>query len=351
MKKYLSLILTIVYIFTTNACFAFNELNYLKNTDKDIIIPVVESILTENSYDIKQKNSIYSIHSVSSKKPEREISIVLQQSGANLFYYFESDDSSKKIHKKIIKMIKKMDIVYEQSTNEMHLANFSKVVQKTISGEKTKYTFETPKPPASENQQIKATKKQDNTTLKGYIGKIPKGTTMDVYLQSAINTANANIGDTVTAVLKSDWVYKGSIIAEQGSLLYGTLTKAEHAKLGSRNGSVQINFNKLITPRGKTYIISTDKIDFNVTNDGKVKRTAKATLAAAAIGALVGLGLAAAWAGDSSDLLTGALIGAGIGGGGALATNIIQKGVDAEIPAYTDIEVELASPLDVVISY
>ena len=146
-------------------------------------------------------------------------------------------------------------------------------------------------------------------------------------------------------------MYKGSIIAEQGSLLYGTLTKAEHAKLGSRNGSVQINFNKLITPRGKTYIISTDKIDFNVTNDGKVKRTAKATLAAAAIGALVGLGLAAAWAGDSSDLLTGALIGAGIGGGGALATNIIQKGVDAEIPAYTDIEVELASPLDVVISY
>ena len=31
--------------------------------------------------------------------------------------------------------------------------------------------------------------------------------------------------------------------------------------------------------------------------------------------------------------------------------NIIQKGVDAEIPAYTDIEVEVASPLDVVISY
>ena len=350
MKKYVSLILAIVYLFSTNVCFAFSELNYLKNIDKNTLIPQVEGVLADNSYDIKQKNSVYSVYSVSSKKPERHISIVLQQSGSNLFYYFESDDSSKKVHKKILKMIKKQDIIYEQSENQMHLTNFAKIVQKTISGEKTKYTFEQPKPAVTADKQSASKKKQEDTTLKGFVGKVPKGTSMDVYLQAAINTATANKGDNVTAVLKSNWMYKDSIIAEQGSLLYGTLSEANHAKLGSRNGSVKIVFNNLVTPRGKSYQISTEPVEFNVTNDGKVKKAVTSTLAAAAIGAVVGLAFAAL-TGDTSNLAQGAIIGAGISGGGTLIANVVEKGVDAEIPAYTDLEVKLASPLDVVVNY
>lgn len=348
MKKYIAFILCIVYIFSANVCFAFSELNYLKDVKKDTLIPQVEAVLIGNSYEIKNKNAVYSVYSVSSKKPDRHVSIVLQQSGKNLFYYFESDDSSKKIHKKVLKLIKNLDIVYEKSEDASHLTNFSKIVQKTITGEKTKYTFETPKPAVY--QQTAAVKKEDNTTLKGFVGKIPKGTKMDVYLQGAINTATALKGDSVTSVLKSDWVYKNCVVAQQGSLLYGSLSEANRAKLGSRNGSVKIVFNNLVTPKGKTYKITTDPIEFNVTNDGKVKKVVTSTLAYAAIGALLGLGIAA-MTGDTSNLATGAIIGAGIGGGGALATNVIEKGVDAEIPAYTDMEVELASPLSVVLSY
>ena len=57
MKKFTALLLCILYFFSTNICFAFSELNYLKNIDKSVLIPQVESVLAENSYEIKKKNS------------------------------------------------------------------------------------------------------------------------------------------------------------------------------------------------------------------------------------------------------------------------------------------------------
>ena len=349
MKKFTALLLCILYFFSTNICFAFSELNYLKNIDKSVLIPQVESVLAENSYEIKKKNSVYSSYSVSTKKPERHISVVLQQSGSNLFYYFESDDSSKKIHKKIIKKIKKLDIEYQKSENAMNLRNFAKVVQTTITGQTKKYSFEEPKISVQQTK-IEKQNKNKSTSLKGFVGNIPKGTKIDAYLQSGVNTAIAKKGDSITAVLKSDWIYKNCIVAQQGSLLYGTLTDANHAKLGSRNGSVKMSFNKLVTPKGKTYNLVTQDIDFKVTNEGKVKKVLTNTLVYAAIGAIVGLAFAAL-TGDTSDLARGAIIGASVTGGTALATNVAEKGVDAEIPAYTDIEVILEQPLNVVLNY
>ena len=243
----------------------------------------------------------------------------------------------------------KQDIVYEQSENETHLTNFANIVQKTKTGETKTYSFEQPSKNISTiTPSVKNT--AETTTLKGFVGKIEKGTMLDVYLQTAINTAIAKEGDRVVAVLKNDWVYNGCVVAEQGSILEGSLTQASPAKVASRNGSVQIVFTRLVTPKGKVYELSTEEIDFKVTNEGKIQRIALKTLVWSAVGGLVGLALAAIFSGSDS-LVKGAVIGASVAGGTALVSSTAERGVDAEIPSFTDLEVKLSKPLNVVLSY
>ena len=108
-----------------------------------------------------------------------------------------------------------------------------------------------------------------------------------------------------------------------------------------------MNFNKLDTPDGKTYDLVTEKIDFNVSNDGVVQKTLTSAASAAAVGALVGLAVALLSSNHAYARDIG--IGAVISGGLALATTVMQNGVDAEIPAYTDLEVVLDEDINVVI--
>lgn len=345
MRKFLAFIICIIYVLSTNACFAFEELYYLKNADKNAISSQVENILTEENFEIAKKNPIQAI---SKKNKDNFAYIVFQQSGQNLFYYYESNDKNKKLNKTILKSFKKNNIEYEQSKDSMLLANFGDIIYRSITGQKKVYNFEEPKQQPAVNKV--AEKPQSPTTLKGFVGKIGRGEKLDVYLQNSINTATAQKGDIVTAVLKQDWMYKDFVVAPQGSILYGTLSKANPAKMGSRNGSVEFQFNKIVTPQGKTLLLSTEKIAFNVTNDGKFKSVIINTVGMAAVGAVIGLLFAVAF-GDSSNIAQGAIIGASVGGGTGLVSSTVAKGVDAEIPAFTDVEAVLDKPVNVILNY
>ena len=348
MKKFLSLFLCVLYFLSINACYAFEELYYMKNTDKNTAYSQIKDILSEEEFDIKNENPI---HAVSQKKAENFAVIVLQQSGQNLFYYYESNDKNKKLNKKILKEFKKNDIEYEQSEDAALLTNFADIVYRYNTGAKKVYSFEEPVQPKKEVQKEQAPQQNIKpTTMQGFAGKIHSGVRLNVYLQNPINTATAAQGDVVNAVLKEDWLYKGYTVAPKGSIVTGSLVNANPAKIGSRNGSVDIVFTKVITPDGKTLDISTHNIEFSVTNEGKVKSVITATVGMAVLGALLGLAIAAL-TGDSSQLAQGAIIGASIGGGSALVTNVAQKGVDAEIPAYTDIEIITNKPVSVVLTH
>lgn len=346
MKKFLSLVLLVFYLLSTNSCFAFSELYYLKNTDKNTISPQVENIIQTQNYTVKNKNPFYA---VSNKKQQDYAVVVLQNSGENLFYYYESNEENKKLNKLLLKNFKSQNIVFEESANEMHLTNFAQIAQKAMTGQPKTYSFEVPAVSYTKPQSIKPL--ASPATLKGYVGKIARGASLDVYLQNAVNTATAQAGDPVIAVLKTDWLHNNMVVAPQGSLLYGSLVKANHASVGLRNGSVQIVFTSLVTPQNKTYNLITQKIDFKVTNEGKVQKTAVKAVVAVAVGALIGLGIAAICGGDGSDLAKGAIIGGSIAGGTALVTTVAEKGVDAEIPSFTDLSVILDKPIDVVLNY
>ncbi len=348
-KSFFSICLAFIYsIISISPCFAISKLYYLNNTGKERASNHIEYVLEDNEYTIEKKDPYLS----TSKKDSEEYNIiVLQPNGNNLYYYFESNTNSKKVNKAILKTFKRNGIEYNELEEEDALANFSQIAQRVITGEKKSYSFEEPK---IENEIIKETvvvEEKPSTTMKGFIGKVGKGDNLDAYLQNPINTATANVNDSITAVLNSDWRTQNNLlIAPKGSLITGNLIEAEHARRGLRNGKVSISFDTLMTPDGKTYYITTKPIDFNVTNEGKAQQIIADFATSAIIGAGVGL-LIGLFTDDPSNILKGAAIGAGTGGLTSVASDVADMGIDAEIPAYTSVQITLKKDINVVLSY
>ena len=246
-----------------------------------------------------------------------------------------------------MKSIKNSGIVYEQSQNANIISIYEGLAQnaKTASTRQN-YIF-------SDNDnygygaQTNRHYTSDSNSLRGYVAQIGKGTTIPIYLQNAINTATTSKGDRITGVITSDVKYNGATVFPQGSLVYGNLTTARHATYGSRNGRVVIDFNQIVTPDNKTYDISTEEVDFTVTNEGKVAHVAGEAVVGAIVGSLMGLiiGSMSGHAGVSTA------IGAGVGAGGAIIAGTAERGIDAEIPSFTEMEITLTKPVNVTVSY
>ena len=357
MRKLLALIIAVLYA-SFNACFAFSEMYYLKNTTVDRVQYAVSESYSSYDFVLRKSNPYYGV----SRYDSTDYAVViLQQTGNNVFYYYQANNN-KKINKNILKLVRREGVDYELSENPNVLSVYDRLAQDIMSGNTTnRYTFEEPKPQqtvyyqnnygnynySNTNNQTYTQQPQD-TTLRGAVAQLASGTTLHVYLQSAINTASANKGDQVIAVLMKDITYNGAVVFPPGSLIYGTLTKAVHASYGSRNGKVAIDFTQLVTPDNKSYKISTEKIDFSVTNDGKLKSVATNAAVGAVVGALTGL-LYAALAGK--DIGTAAAIGAGVGAGGAVIGSTVERGVDAEIPSFSEMDLTLTKPLRVTVMY
>ena len=190
-------------------------------------------------------------------------------------------------------------------------------------------------------------KVQKPDTYSGYIAQVSAGTKFNVYLQNAINTSVAKKGDAVSAVITDNIMYNGVDIIPQGSVVYGELSAARSATYGSRNGRVVINFNKIVTPDNNVYDISAEQIDFTVSNEGKITSSAKSALTKAAVGALAGMLFALM---TDNNVGRSAAIGAGVGAGSSIIYSAAEKGVDAEIPSYTEIELTLTKPFNISVS-
>lgn len=348
MKKLIALLIMLFYS-SLNACFALSELYLVKNANTENIKPIVTD--SYNTY--KFKLSKYNPYYGKSIDDSSEYAVViLQQNGANMYYYYQSNEN-KKINKAILRELRRSGYDYEETANANILEVYDRLAQDimydTYSSE-NRYSFDdTPEPNIQLNNTTNPNYSyQTSTSLKGAVAQLSSGTTLNVYLQNSINTATANKGDQVIAVLMKDLLYNGAVVFPQGSLIYGNLTKAVHASYGSRNGKVSIQFYQIVTPENKSYSITTEKIDFNVSNDGKVNTVVTNAVGGAVIGAIGGLLYAAL---SGGDIATAAAIGAGVGAGTGIAGAAIEQGVDAEIPSFTEMEIKLTKPISVTVNY
>ena len=340
MKRILALLLLILFG-SMNSCLAFSELYYFKNIKTTAVEPIVGANIADQGFITVKENPYYAV----SQDGNDRVVVILQQSGDNMFYYYQADKNTK-INKNVLREIKRQNIVCEQSFNSSIISIYDNLAQELVanSGAAKKYTFDDEPVVYKQEPETKSKKSQ---TYSGYVTQITTGTKFNAYLQNAINTASASKGDQVIAVISDAITYDGQAIIPQGSLVYGTLSKARHATYGSRNGRVVINFNQIVTPDNQVYNISAEEIDFTVSNEGKAASTVKNAATHAAVGALVGVLFALI---SDNHVGKAAAIGAGIGGGSSLIYSTAEQGVDAEIPSYTELEITLTSPFNVSVA-
>ena len=337
MKKIILLFIGLIFI--VNTAFAENSLYNIQNVQKENVKTHIENILNNTNYTVSKKDPYYAVNP---NDGADDITIILQKSGNNVLYYYNSS-KNKKINKNILKSLKNSSVSYIEENDESYLAIFERQAQNIAANTVNNYSFDVwnyTEPAVAVNP------KDDDITLSGKIVQIEKGTKFNAYLQTPINTANARAGDSVSAVLTNDLVYNGYTVAQQGSLLEGTLSKAHSATYGSRNGRVVINFTSLTTPDNKTYNISTEAVDFSVTNDGKIAKSVKNVATGAIIGALGGLIVGAIT--QDAHLGRAVLIGTATGATAGTVTAVAERGVDAEIPIYTELEIKLTKPFRAV---
>ena len=346
MKKFAALLLLFFFTATEN-CYAVSALYYVKSIKTENAAPVIRDAYQTNKYHLLKENPYYGVPA----SGDDNVVIITQQSGDNMFYYYRSDDNIK-VNKYVQKEFKRMGLTVEQSFNTGLIEIYEKLADEVSSGTQTlkTYNFEEPQTPAFEPPTDNTKTYNQPEVFRGYVTQISSGTKFQAYLQNAINTATASKGDQIIAVLTNPLMYNGIEVAPQGTLIYGSLSKARPAAYGSRNGRVVINFNRMVTPENKTYDISTEEIDFTVSNEGKVGESLKSAAGAAVAGALVGL-LFSALSGGHDHMGRSAAIGAGVAAGSSVIYSTAERGVDAEIPSYTELEITLTQPISVSVGY
>ena len=179
----------------------------------------------------------------------------------------------------------------------------------------------------------------DDNAMSGKVVKLKKGTELSISLTTPIDTSTAKENDIVEAVLNNNLVIDNVVAAEQGSIVKGKIIKARSGSSGIRNGKVSIVFDKIITTENRTFNISTKKIDFVVSEEGKwISATKTFMLVLLAAACVVCSG--------------GAGIGAVVIGAFFLGKEIRnKKGSDVMIPALTPIEVAVDSSVNVIGNY
>ena len=86
------------------------------------------------------------------------------------------------------------------------------------------------------------------TILKGGVtAVIEKGQNLSVSFNTPINFYFSQTGDTVTAEIKEDIILEENLIISKGSYIEGVITKINEPSSFGREGSFEIEFNKIVT--------------------------------------------------------------------------------------------------------
>lgn len=180
--------------------------------------------------------------------------------------------------------------------------------------------------------------------LKGIITQVPAGTAFDATLQSTVNSGSLDKNDKITAVLDSDWIYKGLLIAPAGSILYGKATAAKKAGLAYGSGSMELTFNELMTPKGTKIALTTNKVFLKAESQRAIKILVNVVVGAALGAAVAGVFLLC---NDGKNAGKAMAIGLGSGAVAGSAYAISQKGENAEIPEGERLQIKLIQPMTV----
>ncbi len=178
--------------------------------------------------------------------------------------------------------------------------------------------------------------------------RLPAGTPMHLKLETAISTSTAKAGDPFYGRLTQSVVHEGKTVIPVGSSVEGNVVRVSEPRRIKGRPTIELRPNLIVLPDGNRYHIYAVVVDTDpssktqVNEEGQIKGSGMNARDKVEIGAGTGAGLTVgALAGGGKGALIGATIGAG-----ATVTRWLTKRKSAELPAGTEIVMELDRPVD-----
>jgi len=176
---------------------------------------------------------------------------------------------------------------------------------------------------------------------------LPPDTVISVQMNGTLSSRTARVGDKFTATVTIPVYANGRTVIPAGTIVEGRVTQVTPAKRMSRSGTIGIDFDDLVFPNGSRVglvgsLTSDDpqtrrRIDDESRVSGQSsKRPAVFIGGGGAIGAVLG-GIA----GGGKGAVLGGVAGAGAG----VATILLSKGEEAQVPSGTPFGIQIKQPL------
>lgn len=177
-------------------------------------------------------------------------------------------------------------------------------------------------------------------------GELRAGTLLRTKMIDTLSTEKTMAGSRFTAAVTEPIERDGRVIIPVGSILEGRVTEVHGGKRISGGALLHLETNNVTLPDGTHYvvhaqIIDTGKSDFNVSNEGTLKKKGHAKETLAVMGGVTGAG---AVSGAMIGGGVGAAVGAGIGAG--VSTVIwLKQDRQATLPKDVTLVFSLTTPM------
>ena len=176
---------------------------------------------------------------------------------------------------------------------------------------------------------------------------IPPDTVISVQINGTLTSRTARVGDKFTAAVTVPVYVNGKTVIPAGSVIEGRVTQVTPAKRMNRSGTIGVDFDDIVFPNGAAVqlvgnLTSDDpEVRRRIDDESRVsgqgnKRPSVFIGGGGAIGAVLG-GIA----GGGKGAVLGGVVGAGAG----VASVLLSKGEEAEVPSGTTFGVQLKQGL------
>ena len=182
---------------------------------------------------------------------------------------------------------------------------------------------------------------------------IPPDTVISVQINGTLSSRTAHVGDKFTATVTVPVYVNGRTVIPAGSIIEGRVTQVTPAKRMNRSGTIGIDFDAIVFPSGASVglvgSLTSDDPETRRQIDDESRVSAQGTKRPAvfvggggAIGAVLG-GIAGGG--------KGAAVGGAVGAGAGIASILLSKGEEAQVPSGTPFGVQIKQAIVIRESY
>jgi type IV secretion system protein VirB10 len=200
-----------------------------------------------------------------------------------------------------------------------------------------------------------ATPGQPATPVQPATLTVPSGTKLPLVFHNALTTRNAQVGDPVYLETLFPIVLNNKILIPAGSYVQGEITSSKRPGKVKGTGEMMIRLNTLILPNG--YTVSFAAVPSNAGTGGNERTDSEGKIHGDSdkgtdVGTILkGTAIGAGIGGIASRSGTGAGIGAAAGMAVSLATVLLTRGPELELPRGTTLDIVLDRTLYLDASY